>query len=186
LSGKGGVPMIDLFEKMKMGTEKQQDAYSAIKELDIMNELSAYNPVLCGTLPIGIDIPGSDLDIIMEVQELESFEELLQTLYNKIDGFRIKRKTINGKEVVKANFTFKDFEFELFGQAQPVHKQHAYLHMMIEHELLQRYPALQQKVIHLKNQGYKTEPAFCKLLDITGDPYEGLIRFGVEEGIITG
>ncbi|MGM0852746.1 MAG: DUF4269 domain-containing protein [Bacillota bacterium] len=170
---------------MKIGTKKQQDAYRAIMELDILNELSTYNPVLCGTLPIGIDILGSDLDIIMEVQELESFEELLQTLYNKKDGFIIKRKTINGREVVKANFTFSGFEFELFGQAQPVHKQHAYLHMMIEHELLQRYPTLKQKVIHLKKQGYKTEPAFCKLFDITGDPYEGLIRFGVEKGMIT-
>lgn len=185
MSGKDGELMIDLFERMKIGTEKQQDAYSAIMELDIMNRLSSYTPVLCGTLPIGIDITGSDLDIIMEVQELDPFEGLIQTLYNKKDGFTIKRKMINGKEVMKANFTFSGFEFELFGQAQPVHKQHAYLHMVIEHELLQRYPALQQKVIHLKNQGYKTEPAFCKIFDITGDPYEGLIRFGVEEGMIT-
>lgn len=178
--------MIDLFAGMKMGTEKQQDAFTAIMELDILNELSTYNPVLCGTVPIGIDIPGSDLDIIMEVQELDPFEELLQTLYNKKEGFTIKRKTMNGKEVVKANFTFRGFEFELFGQDLPVHMQHAYLHMMIEHELLQRNPALQQEVIHLKKQGYKTEPAFCKLFDIRGDPYEGLIRFGVEEGMIIG
>jgi Domain of unknown function (DUF4269) len=182
---KDGVPLIDLYDRMKMGTEKQQDAFTAILELDILNELSTYNPVLCGTLPIGIDISGSDLDIIMEVQEIEPFEELIQTLYNKEDGFTIKRKTINGNEVVKANFIFRGFEFELFGQAQPVHRQHAYLHMMIEHELLQRDPDLQQKVIQLKKQGYKTEPAFCKIFDITGDPFEGLIRFGVEEGIIT-
>lgn len=178
--------MVDLFERMQMGTKKQQDAYTVIMDLDIMNELSTYTPVLCGTFPIGINISGSDLDIIMEVQELEPFEELIQTLYNKQDDFTIKRKTINGKEVVKANFTFRDFEFELFGQDQPVHMQRAYLHMMVEHELLQKYPALKQRVIHLKNQGYKTEPAFCEFFDITGDPYEGLIRFGVEEGIIKG
>ena len=170
---------------MKTGNKKKQDAYTAIMELDIFNELSTYNPVLCGTLPIGIDIVGSDLDIIMEVQELDHFEELLQTLYNNKDEFTIKRTTIKGKEVVKANFVFKDFEFELFGQAQPVHKQNAYLHMIIEHELLQNVPNIKQKVINLKKQGYKTEPAFCKLFDITGDPYVGLIRFGVEKGIIT-
>jgi hypothetical protein len=183
-SGRDGVPMIDLFASMKKGTDRQQEAYAVIMELDILKDMNTYNPVLCGTLPIGIDITGSDLDIIMEVQELDPFEELIHTLYNKKDGFTIKRKTINGKAVVKANFTFSGFEFELFGQAQPVHKQHAYVHMMIEHELLQRYPGLKQKVIHLKNQGYKTEPAFCELFDITGDPYEGLIRFGVGEGII--
>ncbi|MFC0560150.1 DUF4269 domain-containing protein [Halalkalibacter alkalisediminis] len=34
-----------------------------------MKELIAYTPLLCGTLPIQIDIDGSDLDIIMEVNE---------------------------------------------------------------------------------------------------------------------
>ncbi|MCA1064957.1 DUF4269 domain-containing protein [Rossellomorea sp. AcN35-11] len=176
--------MSDLFENMKTGNEKQQSAYSAIIELDVLNQWSSYSLVLCGTLPIGIDISGSDLDIIMEVHDLDLFEEKLQKAYNCLDGFTLKRSRQKGREVVIANFIFRDFEFELFGQAQPVHKQHAYLHMMIEHKLLQTFPALKQKVIHLKQQGYKTEPAFCKLLDITGDPYEGLIRFGVEKGII--
>jgi hypothetical protein len=52
---KDGVPLIDLYDRMKMGTKKQQDAFTAIMELDILNELSTYNPVLCGTLPIGIE-----------------------------------------------------------------------------------------------------------------------------------
>ncbi|KMJ57349.1 alpha/beta hydrolase [Bacillus sp. LL01] len=169
---------------MKAGNIKQQEAYVAMRDLNILNELDAYNPILCGTLPIGIDIQGSDLDIIMEVQELGHFAEKLQTLYADKENFSIKRTTIRGREVVKANFIFRDFEFELFGQAQPVHKQFAYLHMMIEYELLKRNPGLKEKVINLKNQGYKTEPAFCKLLNICGDPYEGLIRFGVEEGIV--
>lgn len=177
--------LIDLFEGMKTGNKKQQDAYSAIMELNIFNELSSYNPVLCGTLPIGIDIVGSDLDIIMEVQELEHFAEQLQTLYYNKDNFTMKRTTIRGKEVVKANFVFNNFEFELFGQAQPLHKQNAYLHMIIEHKLLQKVPNLKEKVINLKKQGYKTEPAFCKLLGITGDPYVSLIQLGVEEGIVT-
>lgn len=104
---------------------------------------------------------------------------------NNKDNFTIKRTTIRGKEVVKANFVYNNFEFEFFGQAQPVHKQNAYLHMIIEHKLLQKFPNHKEKVINLKKQGYKTEPAFCKLLDITGDPYVGLIRLGDEEGIVT-
>ncbi|WP_413465989.1 DUF4269 domain-containing protein [Metabacillus litoralis] len=176
--------MIDLFEGMKTGNRKQQDAYSVIMELNIFHELRTYNPVLCGTLPIGIDVEGSDLDIIMEVQELEHFTEQLQTLYNNKDNFTLKRTIIRGREVVKATFFFNNFEFELFGQTQLVHKQNAYLHMIIEHKLLQKVPNLKEKVINLKIQGYKTEEAFCKLLDITGDPYEGLIRLGVEEGIV--
>ncbi|WP_404462562.1 DUF4269 domain-containing protein [Sutcliffiella horikoshii] len=169
---------------MKTGNKQQQKAYSTINELKIFDELRVYNPVLCGTFPIEIDIKGSDLDIIMEVRDLDTFAKELQTLYADKENFSFKRRTIRGKEVVKANFTFHDFEFELFGQAQPVHKQFAYLHMKIEYELLQRDPSLKEKVISLKKQGYKTEPAFCQLLNISGDPYEGLVLFGVEEGIV--
>ncbi|WP_404430708.1 DUF4269 domain-containing protein [Sutcliffiella horikoshii] len=176
--------MINLFEKMKTGNKQQQEAYSAVKDLGILNDLLAYNPVLCGTFPIGINVKGSDLDIIMEVQELDLFEEKLQILYAYKDNLSLKRTTIRGKEVVIANFMFQDFEFELFGQDQPVHKQFAYLHMKIEYELLQRDPNLREKVISLKKQGYKTEPAFCRLLNINGDPFESLILFGVKEGIV--
>ncbi|WP_226683098.1 DUF4269 domain-containing protein [Sutcliffiella horikoshii] len=169
---------------MQTGNIQQQKAYSAIIELNILNDLHIYNLVVCGTLPIGIDVKDSDLDIIMEVRELDTFANKLYTLYADKENFTLKRKTIRGKEVVKANFTFHDFEFELFGQAQPILKQYAYLHMKIEYELLERDPDLREKVISLKKQGYKTEPAFCKLLNISGDPYEGLLLFGVEEGIV--
>ncbi|TYS67949.1 DUF4269 domain-containing protein [Sutcliffiella horikoshii] len=169
---------------MKKGKIQQQEAYSAIQELNILNDLHIYNPVLCGTLPIGIDVKDSDLDIIMEVRKLDIFANELHTLYADKENFTLKRTTIRGRDVVKANFMFRNFEFELFGQAQPVHNQFAYLHMKIEYELLQRDPSLREKVIRLKKQGYKTEPAFCKLLGISGDPYEGLISYGVEEGIV--
>ncbi|WP_404450358.1 DUF4269 domain-containing protein [Sutcliffiella horikoshii] len=169
---------------MKTGNIQQQKAYSAINELKILDDLNDYTPVLCGTIPIDIDIKGSDLDIIMEVRDLDTFANELQNLYANKENFSLKRKVIRGKEVVKANFIFHDFEFELFGQALPVHKQFAYLHMLIEDELMKRNPGLKEKVLHLKKQGYKTEPAFCKILNIGGDPYEGLILFGVQEGIV--
>jgi Domain of unknown function (DUF4269) len=70
--------MIELFASMKKGTDRQQKAYAVIMELDILNDMNAYNPVLCGTVPIGVDIGSSDLDIIMEVQELDPFEELIR------------------------------------------------------------------------------------------------------------
>ncbi|KHE73205.1 DUF4269 domain-containing protein [Halobacillus sp. BBL2006] len=169
---------------MKTGTKKQQDAYRAIMELDILNDLGRYTPVLCGTVPLGIDTCESDLDIIMEIYNFKPFVEKLVTLYQNKKHFTIKRKEIGGKKAVKANFHYKGFEFELFGQGEPVHKQHAYLHMVIEYELLQKSPHLQEKVITLKKQGYKTEHAFCKLLNIQGDPYKGLIRYGQEKGLL--
>ncbi|WP_377892255.1 DUF4269 domain-containing protein [Alkalihalobacillus sp. R86527] len=161
---------------MKTGTKKQKRAYRAISELEIMKDLKAYHPVLCGTIPIDIDIESSDLDIVMEVNDAEAFETKIRNLYSSKDSFKVKRTTIRGNEIIKATFVFQHFEFELFGQAQPVHTQFAFLHMVIEFELMKKYPGLKDGVIELKKQGYKTEPAFCKLLEIEGDPYEGLIR----------
>lgn len=172
---------VNLYESMRNGNEKQQRVYRTITELNIMNDLEEYKPTLCGTIPIGVDIESSDLDIIMDVNNLDQFEIRLITLYSNTNNFMIKRKSIRGNEVVKANFFFNNFEFELFGQSLPVHEQHAYLHMIIEYELLQINPDLKKKVMDLKKIGYKTEPAFCELLGIKGDPYIGLIRFGIEK-----
>ncbi len=176
---------IQLFEAMKFGSDKQKKAYIAIKELGIMSNLRTYHPVLCGTIPIGIDVEDSDLDIIMEVNKLDEFESQLRTLYGKYEKFKVKRTTIRLKEVVKANFVFNNFEFELFGQNESVHNQNAYLHMIIEYKLMQRFPELKSKVLGLRKQGHKTEPAFCEILGITEDPYYGLIRYGIKKGIIS-
>lgn len=85
---------------------------------------------------------------------------------------------------VKANFLFNGFEIELFGQPQSTTRQYAYLHMVIEAQLMHQNPGIKEKVISLKKQGYKTEPAFCKVLGLEGDPYRRLLDFGMKHGII--
>jgi len=88
---------------------------------------------------------------------------------------------------VKMNFEFGGFEFECFGQPVPVERQYAYRHMLAEHDLLVRYPKMRNEVIRLKEQGIKTEPAFARLLQLDGDPYEALLglerrrEFGAKE-----
>ena len=166
------------------GDNKQKRAYQAIQALNLMNDLKEFTPILCGTVPIGIDVDTSDLDIIMEVADFSAFEKIIRELYSKQDNFQVKHTNIRGRKVVKANFVYDGFEFELFGQSQPVHSQHAYLHMVIEGALLKENPKLKEKVIQLKKRGYKTEQAFCKVLGIPGDPYENLIIFGKNKGII--
>lgn len=135
-------------------------------------------------MPIGINVTGSDLDIIMEIYDLNCFEKELCSLYQNERDFLIKRTKIRGKNVVKANFLYGGFEFEVFGQDEAVDKQYAYIHMKTEHELLQRYPQLTEQVKSLKDLGIKTEPAFCQLLNIEGDPYEALIYYGKKQGLI--
>lgn len=176
--------MFETIEYLLNGNQKQIHAYNAIKTLGIVENLAEFDPILCGTLPIGIDIVGSDLDIIMEVVDFHRFEEKVVALYGGKEHFKLKRLSIRQVTVVKANFMFDGFEFELFGQSQPVKKQFAYLHMIIENSLMKQFPHLRAEVIELKKQGYKTEPAFCNVLGLKGDPYEALLNFGKQMRII--
>ncbi|SDZ42636.1 protein of unknown function [Evansella caseinilytica] len=176
--------MFHSLSNLQNGTKRQRQAYAAITELGVFADLAEYQPVLCGTIPLNIDVEGSDLDIIMEVADLIRYEHRLQALYGKLEAFSLKKTRIRERNVVKANFLFQDFEFELFGQHQPVFQQYAYLHMVIEEALLREEAGLREKIVRLKQKGVKTEPAFCEILGLEGDPYEALLEYGRKNGII--
>lgn len=176
--------MFDKIDYLRLGNEKQIRAYNAINNLGIMDNLSEYNPTLCGTFPLGIDIVGSDLDIIMDVIDFLPYEKRVETLYGDKENFNIKKLLIREVSVVKANFIFDGFEFELFAQPQSVKEQYAYLHMIIENSLMKQFPNIRAEVIQLKKEGFKTEPAFCEVLGLEGDPYESLLNYDRRMGII--
>ncbi|GEN46107.1 DUF4269 domain-containing protein [Alkalibacillus haloalkaliphilus] len=176
--------MFDPLVAMKFGNNRQQKALTAINELNILNDLSRYDPIVCGTIPLQIDLEESDLDVIFNVNNFDDFEQKVLKLYGHLSDFTLERKLIRAESVVKANFNFDGFEFEIFAQNQPTHNQHAYLHMVVQAEILKREESLKQQIIDLKEKGYKTEPAFCEVLGIDGDPYSGLLEFGKQNGFI--
>ncbi|MET3193942.1 DUF4269 domain-containing protein [Bacillus sp. OAE603] len=162
------------------GNPRQQKAYHTLSRLNIMEDLREFNPILCGTIPIGIDIKNSDLDIIIEVRDFRYYENMIRNLYGLKYNIKISHSIIRDIPVITVNFNFEEFEIEIFGQATPVQKQNAYIHMVIEHLIMEQFPNIRSEVIHLKEQGYKTEPAFCKILSLDGDPYDSLIEYGVK------
>ena len=163
---------------LKTGNSRQQKAYGLLSKLGIFEKLSAYTPLLTGTIPIGIDIPGSDLDIICQCKDHLKFSRVLTRLFSKENGFHVTTRNQKNLLITVATFQAEGFEIEIFGQDIPTQKQKAYLHMMIEHKILNKMgPAFKADIIQLKNQGLKTEPAFAKLLGLPGDPYEALLTF---------
>jgi hypothetical protein len=140
--------------------------------------LSAFNPVLAGTLPLDLFTDQSDFDILC----FSTNPPELQAGWNKqlgmFEDFLVQTKNINGSECVLANFKFGGFKFELFGQSDPTRLQSAYIHMVNEFKLLRRYgKPLRDKVLELKQKGVKTEPAFAKALNLPGDPYQTLLTY---------
>lgn len=117
---------------LKEGNQRQQEAYKALTELLIFDELDVYSPVLTGTIPIGIDIPESDLDIVCQCSDHGEFTNKLTLLYADKDQFDVRVNTWNGLKSTIVSFWFGGFEIEVFGQDCPSQKQNAYKHMLIE------------------------------------------------------
>jgi len=160
---------------LRNGNERQKNAYQVLTENGILEKLNCFTPILVGTIPINIDIESSDLDIICYAPNQENFIQSLNYNFGKESQFIISKNTTFNS--VKANFFTADFEIEIFGQDIPTQQQNAYRHMLIEYKiLLEKGENFRLQVIELKRQGYKTEPAFAKLLGLQGDPYEELLK----------
>ena len=164
-------------EYLREGNYRQQSAYLELTDLSIFEKLKAYKPILTGTIPIGIDLPESDLDIICECSNHNEFTEIISSLYSSKNNFEIRTSIWNGLKSTIVTFQSGEFEIEIFGQDCPTKNQNAYKHMIIEHQILNSKDyEFRTKIMELKRKGLKTEPAFAKLLGLSGNPYGELLK----------
>jgi hypothetical protein len=164
---------------LKTGNSRQQKAWCILQRLQVLRVLHNYEPVLVGTIPLGIDVSASDLDVICEVHDLAGFRRLVTRAFGRQAAFSSKRKEINALPTVVAKFQdrFSGFPIEIFGQPRPVTQQNAYRHMVIEARLLDwGGEPVRQEIQALKQAGLKTEPAFARYFNLAGDPYQVLLR----------
>ena len=167
-------------EYLKNGNQKQRNAFEVLTQHKILSNLAEYDPILVGTIPINIDIENSDLDIICYWKDKASFIEKIIFFFEKEAEFNIREVFINDRDSVVANFKIEDFEIEVFGQKIPTKDQNGYRHMLIENEILQsKGNDFRSEIIKLKQNGYKTEPAFAFLLGLKGDPYAELLEYKI-------
>jgi hypothetical protein len=158
------------------GTAEQKQVHQLLLKYGLLEILSGYHPILAGTLPLDINIHGSDLDIICQFNNKEQLSECLLYAFSTYPAFKKAVKTVNGQQTIIATFLMENWPVEIFCQQVPVKQQSAYQHMVVEHYLLQQHgEVFRQRVIKLKQQGFKTEPAFAKLLDLQGDPYQCML-----------
>lgn len=161
------------------GNSRQQSAFKTLTEHKMMEKLGGYSALLVGTIPININIETSDLDIICHAPNLTYFKVDVIAKFGKQHQFGIREAEINKQPVVVANFWVDSWEIEIYGQNTPTLQQNGYRHMLAEYHLLQLHgEAFRQQILDLKRQGYKTEPAFAKVLNLPGDPYQALLDLG--------
>jgi hypothetical protein len=128
-----------------------------------------------GTPPLGIDIPGSDIDVICSVSDLGAFAQRIWGSCSERAGFRMWQWADGDKNVV-ATFEAKGWRFELFATLHPLATQVAVRHVEIEARLLIRGgKQFKTAVQAARLGGLKTEPAFAAVLGLEGNPYQALL-----------
>lgn len=147
----------------------------AIDALNILKDLTHFDPHVAGTPPLGLHTAKSDIDILCHSVSINHFVETLWALYSDQTGFHVWQWASDGRPVV-ARFTAHTWDFEIFGSAEPVERQPGWQHFLVEHRLLALGgPSFRAKVMELRHAGLKTEPAFWSVLNQSGDPYSGML-----------
>jgi hypothetical protein len=169
----------ETLEYLKEGNEKQRQAHKVLTSHSVFENLNGFDPLLIGTIPLNIDIEKSDLDIVCSWKSKNLFIETLIENFSHYRGFLLTEKKTASHETIIATFQIDPFEIEIFGQNRPTKEQEGYQHMIIEHKILSSNDeTFRQNVILLKKAGLTTEQAFAKQLNLAGDPYLELLRFG--------
>ncbi|MCF3931905.1 DUF4269 domain-containing protein [Acuticoccus sp. M5D2P5] len=161
------------------------DHEEAVTRLAVLDRLARFGPRLAGTPPLGLDLPGSDIDILCHAPDPAAFADAVWTAFAAHEGFAMRQWTGPRRPVI-ASFMAEGWVFELFGDDRPVEAQEGWRHFVIERRLLAiGGAALHAAVMAWRRRGYGTEPAFARVLGLAGDPYAALLDLGAssDEGL---
>jgi len=160
-------------EYLRAGNEKQRAAWDVLSGTGLFGMLEIYEPVLAGTIPIGIDVEGSDLDIVCRYTRKENFVHDMESRFASEKGFSLNERI--GTDIILCRFDKGGFPVEIYASLMNPSMSNAFRHMISEYRILRLAPPQFRKdIIDLKNEGVKTEPAFAKLLRLDGNPYEAM------------
>lgn len=165
-------------EYLQFGTAKQQELFHDLEEWKILKCLHGFKPTLAGTIPLDIDTDTSDVDILVKFNIPAHLQKICYAKFRNLPNYSFSEKTIALRVTLVCRFQTKKFQYEIFGQSVEPTEQYAWIHLMVENRFLTLADSsFREEIRNLKRQGMKTEPAFCKLLDLKGDPYKTLIQW---------
>lgn len=149
-------------------------ARSAVLEL-----LARFDPRVAGTLPLGVSLPGSDIDILCHAPEPDEVADRLWEARERLPGLVLRRWISEGRPLV-ATFAIDRWPAEVFASPAEVERQAGWRHFAVERRLLELAgEPLRQRVLELRRAGAGTEPAFAAALGLQGDPYAALYRLSL-------
>lgn len=156
--------------------ENNPAIFGALKRSGLLELLKDFDPLPAGTFPLSVATAASDIDLLVTGHDETKALEILRRHFGAQPGFESGRGDYRGGPASVVKFRFENVPIEVFIQANPSVAQAAYRHFQIEERLLALYgEPLLGKVRNHRTEGLKTEAAFCRALDLDGDPYETLL-----------
>lgn len=157
------------------------DYAQALRATKLLELLRAYDPHVAGTPPLGVDLPTSDIDILCHAPDTLAFTRTVWEALAGAPAFSIHQWTGGGRPVVAA-FDAQGWCFEIFASTQPVAEQAGWRHFVVERRLLALGgEPFRTRVMHHREAGLKTEPAFAASLGLKSDPYQALLELQRQE-----
>ena len=168
------------------GNPRQRSAH-ALLTAGVWDELAAQcsDMALVSTLAIGLDRPGSDLDILCQHPDpaafAATFAEQGWQASPKGDNIWLLERTFSCLDQSCADTGSDKSEaswpLELYVTSAPIETLNGWRHLTLMAALLQRFgDAFYREVLRLRlEEGLKGEAAMCRLLGLAGDPYEALL-----------
>ena len=157
------------------GNARQRSAH-ALLTAGVWDMLAAQcsDLALVSTVAIGLDRPGSDLDIVCQHPEPATFAATLAA-----QGWRVAQKSAD-IWLAEQRVTGADghpWPLELYLTPDPLERLNGWRHLSLMAALLERFgAAFYHQVLRLRlDEGLKGEAAMCHLLGLAGDPYAALL-----------
>ncbi|MFQ1636189.1 DUF4269 domain-containing protein [Aeromonas veronii] len=168
------------------GNPRQRSAH-ALLTTGMWDELAAQcaDLALVSTLAIGLDRPGSDLDILCQHPDpavfAATFAEQGWQASPKGDNIWLLERTFSCLDqscaVSGCDQSDASWPVELYVTAAPIETLNGWRHLTMMAALLERFgDAFYREVLRLRlEEGLKGEAAMCRLLGLAGDPYAALL-----------
>jgi len=151
------------------GTESQRRAGVIVGELGLLEHLAPWYGALVSSFNLGLDRPGSDIDIICEAPDGQVFRGEMERRYGHHDAFAVRVRP-TGETV--ASFIYRGVPVEVFAGPLPVNRNAAWRHLNVMRRVLRIGGEWVREAIRAgRGRGLKGEAALAHLLDLPGDPY---------------
>lgn len=122
-------PILDwsVLDTLRLGTNIQQLAHSAILSLGLKQILQSSGPQLVGDIALGIEPTERVLTILISSYDFLGTEKLAIEKFWACSSFRTERQPINGMTSLLISFNYNQFSIKLIAQNIPAVTQNAYL-----------------------------------------------------------